>query len=57
MLAYNLVGAPVKLLILRYFQKNLKLSMLAELQNKNLELESFFQVMKKVVVAKAKANL
>lgn len=31
--------------------------MLAELQNEDLELKSFVQIIKKVIIAKAKVNL
>lgn len=43
--------------MLKYFRKGLRPSILAKLQNKNLELESFVQIIKKAVIAKAKANL
>lgn len=43
--------------MLRYFQKDLKSSILAKLQNKNFKLENFVQIIKKVVVTKTKANL
>ena len=43
--------------MLRYFWKGLTLFILAELQNKNLVLENFVQIVKKAVVAKVKANL
>lgn len=38
---YNPVGAPIKSTMLRYFFEGLKPSILAKLQNKDLELESF----------------
>ena len=57
LLLYNLVEAPAKSTILRYFQKDLRPSILAELQNKNHKLENFLQIVKKTVTAKAKANL
>ena len=41
LLKYNLIEVLAKLSILKYFWKDLKLSILAKLQNKNLELESF----------------
>ena len=43
--------------MLKYFQKSLQLSILAELQNENYKLEKFVQILKKIVVVKAKANL
>lgn len=43
--------------MLKYFQKSLRSFILANLQNKDLELKSFIQIMKKTVVAKAKVNL
>ena len=43
--------------MLRYFQKDLQPSILAKLQNKDLELKNFVQIVKKAVIAKAKANL
>ena len=57
MLKYDLIGALTKPTMLRYFRKGLKPSILAELQNKDLELESFVQIIKKTIVVKAKANL
>ena len=57
LLAYNPIGAPAKFTMLRYFQKGLRPSILAKLQNENHELENFFQIVKKAVAAKAKANL
>lgn len=56
-LEYNLIKALTKLTILKYLQEGLKSSILAELQNKDLKLESFVQIVKKTVVAKVKANL
>lgn len=44
-------------MILSYFWEDLRSFILAELQNEHLELESFIQIVKKSVVAKAKANL
>ena len=43
--------------MLRYFRKDLKLSVLAELEYQNFKLESFDQMVKKVVNAKAKSAL
>ena len=43
--------------MLRYFRESLQPSILAELQNEDHELENFLYVLKKAVVAKAKANL
>lgn len=43
--------------MLKYFQKDLKRSILAKLQNKNIEPESVVQIVKKTVIVKAKANL
>ena len=39
------------------FQESLRLSIMAKVQNKDLKLENFFQIVRKVVVVKAKANL
>ena len=41
LLEYDLVGAPAKPTMLRYFPKSLKASILAELQNKDLKLKNF----------------
>lgn len=41
LLKYNLVRALIEFTMLKYFQKSLKLSILAKLQNNNLELENF----------------
>ena len=57
LLAYNPVGAPAESTMLRYFREGLRPSILAELQNEDHELESFVQIVKKAVVAEAKANL
>ena len=57
LLAYKLVGALVKPTMLKYLQKDLRPSIVAELQNENHKLKSFVQIVKKTVVAKAKANL
>lgn len=43
--------------MLKYFSKNLRLSIFIELQNKELKLKSFIQIVKRAVVAKAKKNL
>ena len=56
LLDYDPVRAPTEPTMLRYFQEGLRPSILAELQNKDLELESFVQIVKKAVVAKAKAS-
>ena len=57
LLAYDPVGAPAEPTMLRYFREGLRPSILAELQNEDLELESFVQMVKKAGVAEAKANL
>lgn len=57
MLEYDLVGAATKSTILKYFRKSLRSSVLAELQNKNFELENSIQIVKKAVVNEAKVNL
>ena len=44
-------------MMLRYFWKNLKPSILAKLEHQNLELESFNQIVKKVINAEAKIVL
>ena len=54
LLEYELVGAPTKPTMLRYFRKSLKPFVLAEVEHQNLELESFHQMVKKAVDAKAK---
>ena len=51
------MGASVKPIILKYYKKSLWLFILAKLQNKNLELENFCRIIKKAIIAKAKANL
>lgn len=42
--------------MLKYFQKSLKPFILTKLQNKDHELESFVQIIKKTIVAKAKID-
>lgn len=43
--------------MLKYFCKDLKPFILAKLQNENLKLESFVEIVKKVVINKGKAIL
>ena len=43
--------------MLRYFREGLKSSILAELEHRNLELESFDQIIKKAINAEAKSAL
>ena len=43
--------------MLKSFSKDLWLSILAELQNEDHKFKNFFQIVKKTVVIKAKANL
>ena len=57
LLEYDPVGAPTKPTMLRYFREGLKPSVLAELEYRDLELESFNQMVKKAVDAKAKSAL
>ena len=57
LLEYDPVGAPTKPTMLRYFRKGLKPSVLAKLEHQNLELESFHQMVKKAINAKAKLAL
>ena len=57
LLEYNPVGAPIKPIMLRYFREGLKLSVLAELEYRDFELESFDQMVKKAVDDKAKSAL
>ena len=57
LLEYNLVKASAKPTMLWYFQKDLQTSILAKLQNKDHKLQSFVKIVKKTIVAKAKANL
>ena len=56
-LEYDPIEAPTKLMMLRYFREGLRPSILAKLQNENLELKSFVRIVKKTVVAEAKATL
>ena len=55
LLEYNPVRAPTKPTMLKYFQEGLKPSVLTELEYRDLELESFNQMVKKAVNAKAKS--
>ena len=57
LLEYDLARAPGKPTILRYFQEGLRLSIRVELKHRDLELESFKQLVKKVVEAEGKASL
>lgn len=54
LLKYDLIRAPTELMMLRYFRKSLKPSILAELEHKDLEQENFDQMVKKAVNVKAK---
>ena len=57
LLEYNPIGAPGEPTILRYFQKGLRPSIRVQLEHQDLELESFEQLVKKVIEAKGKASL
>ena len=57
LLAYDLIKALAKPTMLRYFQEGLQSSILVKLQNKVHKLENFFQIVKKAVTVKVKANL
>ena len=57
LLEYDLVGVPTEPTMLRYFREGLKPSVLAELEYRDLELESFNQMLKKTVDAEAKSAL
>ena len=57
MLEYNLVGTSTEFIILKYFRKDLKPFVLAKPEHQDLELESFDQMVKKAINAKAKAVL
>lgn len=54
LLKYDLTGAPNKSTMLKYFRKSLKLFILAELDHWELKLESFNQMIKKVIRVEAK---
>ena len=43
--------------MLKYFREGLRLSILAELQNEDLKLKSFVQIVKKAVVIEIKVDL
>lgn len=57
LLEYDPLGALMKPIMLRYSQKGLKPFILAELGQPDLKLESFNQIIKKTVNAKAKTAL
>ena len=57
LLKYDLVGASTKSTILRYFREDLKPSILAELEYRDLELKIFDQMVKKAINDEAKAAL
>ena len=57
LLEYDPVGAPTEPTMLRYFREDLKPSVLAELEYRDLELESFDQMVKKAVNSEAKSAL
>ena len=57
LLEYNLLKAPTKPTMLRFFQEGLKPSVLAKLEPRHLKLENFDQMLKKAVDAKAKSAL
>ena len=53
LLEYDPVGAPTKLIMLRYFRKGLKPSVLVELKHQDFKLESFNEIVKKAVNVEA----
>ena len=55
LLEYNPVEVSTKPTMLRYFREGLKPSVLAKLEHRDLELETFDQIVKKAVNAKAKS--
>ena len=57
MLEYKPVRVPTKSTMLRYFWKDLKPFVLAKLEYQDLKLESFNQMVKKTIDAKAKSAL
>ena len=57
LIEYDLAGAPGEPTMLRYFREGLRPSIRVELEHRDLELESFEQLVKKVVEAKSKASL
>ena len=57
LLEYDPAGAPKKPTMLRYFREGLQPSIRIELEHRDLELESFKQLVKKVVEAEGKASL
>ena len=57
MLEYDLVGVPTQPTIPKYFQKDLKRFILAELKYQDLELEHFNQMIKKAINIEAKIAL
>ena len=57
LLEYDPIGAPGEPTMLRYFREGLRPSIRVELEHRDLELESFEQLIKKVVEAEGKASL
>ena len=57
LLEYDPAGAPGEPTMLRYFREGLRPSIRVELEHRDLELESFEQLVKKVVEAEGKASL
>lgn len=57
LLEYNSFGTLGKLMMLRYFCKSLKPFIWVELEQRNLELENFEQLVKKVVKVESKTTL
>ena len=57
LLEYDPAGAPGEPTMLRYFREGLRPSIRVELEHRDLELESFEQLIKKVVEAESKASL
>ena len=57
LLEYDPVGAPTEPTMLKFFWESLVISVLAELEHRDLELESFNQMVKKAVNVKAKSAL
>ena len=57
LLEYNLVRALTKPIMFKYFQKDLKPSVLAELEYRDLKLENFDQIVKKTIDIEVKSTL
>lgn len=57
LLKFNNAGAPEKSYLIRFFRKGLRPSIKAQIEQQSRELDSWIEIVEKVVDTKAKAGL